>query len=167
MLVEAAHDASGDQCSDMLRPVQNVLTIFEEHSSSSDLARKGLAVLRSLMRTIDSDEEDEASRDFVGSAGKDLQRAIGVMRRKRAGRSSATHGDGIQTMTTGTALSVEAPAWAHHAIDSSTQAPYDGSLGFGDLGGGDLAEMTISHSEDLFETLFGLGHDTGLPSWDA
>ena len=167
ILVEAAHDTTAVDPSEMLRPVQDVLPLFEQHATSSDLARKGLAVLRSLLRASNLLEEDnEVSRNFVGSAGKDLQRAIGVMRRRRAGNGSARGVEfGVEMAVDAEPIS-QTPIWNAHRSAGAFSAP-TAAGGHGVDASHDQPLIDLASGEDLFDTLFGLGHDTGLAPWES
>lgn len=164
ILIEAVQDPHNETV-ELLRPVHAALAIFESYASCSDLAKKGIVVLRSLIQTIESPSssnsgDEQLSKDFAGSAGKDLKRAVGILKRKR-GLPDAS----VSSVTT----------WES---TSSTLSPTDGMMAFWDsslttmdmntTGTGDTDGsnnyVDTAFSEDLFDTLFGLNNDGGL--WD-
>lgn len=172
VLVSAGHSDPEDTVN-LLRPVQTALEIFETYSACSDLAKKGIVVLKSLIRTVESPSssgsgEEAVSGDFVGSAGKDLKRAIGILRRKKDSPSMVQNGL-LATVSTPpsssksetlTSISPEdqiVPLWK---ADWASSSGIDPSLELMEEAQG----LSGLQTEDLFDTLFGLGDDSGM--WD-
>jgi hypothetical protein len=129
-------------------------------------------VLKSLIRTVESPTsssgDDAVPGDFVGSAEKDLKRAIGILRRKRNSSSFARHK--LDTLTppsakseTLTSISPEdelMPLWKPDWATSTSTNMIEPSLGLDQTDHG----LSGLQTEDLFDTLFGLGDDSGM--WD-
>lgn len=173
VLVNASHSDQSDT-SGLLRPVLTALGIFETHSASSDLAKKGIVVLRNLIRTIEnpagsgSGGDDVPSGEFVGSAGKDLKRAIGILRRKRHSPSTSIGTEitirplhesrgpvSISPEDRTVPIPVWRPDWAtsipiiYPLLDVSETTNQEHDLG----------ELQM---DDLFDRLFGGGDDSGM-----
>lgn len=184
VLVNAGH-SDPENTSNLLQPVQRALEIFETYSTSSDLAKKGIIVLQSLIMTVESPStssgDDLPPGDFVGSAGKDLKRAIGILRRKPdlsllenenddglPGPGSSPPSSKRDGTLTSASISPEEemPLWksdwaaSTSIATSSSMANVDPLLEMGDTEHG----LSGLQTEDLFDTLFGLGDDSGM--WD-
>lgn len=167
LLIEAVHNAHAET-TELLRPVQTALAIFDEYASCSDLAKKGIVVLRSLIHTVESpsssDSSDEQlSRDFAGSAGKDLKRAVDILKRKRGGAAASLPKPSSDSIRSDTLSPVEEliPLWGSGVAmpDIDPVSHRDMNMDGLDYG------LDSAFSEDLFDTLFGLNNDGG--PWDG